>query len=298
MNNHKYKSDTQSHEYSRAQKHQQIQNALAPFEEDLIAQLPTPEQIIEAALARQKKNRQRFKKILSIAVVSGAGGLFYLDPAYDQQILTTVTGQYKDVILKDGSQLQLNTDTVLNVSYHLRSRRIYLQQGEATFHVKHGVMPYMERSFNVWIDDIRVQDIGTVFNVRKFSGNDIQVSVLEGEVRIHTLQQRPINVLAGQSMSTQQGQYLPVSNTVDVEQIVAWQKGYFYFNDKPLAEVLDELQRYGQMPIHIQNEHIAQLRISGQVDLNHRMQFVHALATFAPVRVIQQSNGDVMIQEK
>ncbi|KAF7276700.1 hypothetical protein GWI33_009909 [Rhynchophorus ferrugineus] len=227
--------------------------------------------------------------------------MLYIDPAYQQQTFVSAIGEQKVVTLMDGSQIQLNTHSRLNVSYHLLSRKVDLQQGEATFHVKHNpwhaVIPWLERSFNVYADDIRIQDIGTIFNVRRLDHDDVQVAVLEGQVRIHTVQQNPLDLTTGQSINTQHGQYHTIDHS-DVTQLTAWQQGYLYFNDRPLAQVLAEINRYGQLPVSIKDKTIAELRVSGQVDLKDRQQFIHALPTFAPVKLQYLVNGKIIIHKK
>ncbi|MFU8927154.1 FecR family protein [Acinetobacter puyangensis] len=303
MNNQKQAKHEQQQDSERVKKQRQIQQALEPFEDALIAQLPKPEDIIQAALERQKKQRQHQKKILSLLVLATLGGICWWNPVYEQHLLSTEIGEQKDYVLSDGSRVQLNTATQLQVAYRLFSRTIQLQQGEATFHVQHAAwhqwLPWAERDFNVQAGDIRIEDIGTIFNVRKLAQHDAQIAVVQGQVRVWSVDQQHSTILTtGQSISTVQGQFASSNQLQDVQQLIAWQKGYYYFNNQTLADVLAELKRYGDLPVSIQSDELAQLRISGQADLTQRIQLIHALPSFAPVKLIEQKDGSMVIARK
>ncbi|KAA8732463.1 DUF4974 domain-containing protein [Acinetobacter qingfengensis] len=281
----------------------QVQQALIPFEDALIAQLPKPEEIIQAALQRQQKQRRRQKNILSLLFLATLGGIWWWNPVYDQHYLSTGIGEQKDYILSDGSQIKLNTATQLQIAYHLRSRNIQLEHGEATFHVKHAFwhawLPWAERRFEVRSGNIRIEDIGTVFNVRQFTADHTQVAVLQGQVQVWSADQQQTMLLkTGESLMTSIGQLNTLQQSVDVQQLIAWQKGHYYFNNQSLAEVLAELNRYGELPVKIQQGQLGQLRISGQANLAHRMQLIHALPTFSAVSIVQDEQGIFWIKAK
>src|SRR5690606_28733335 len=133
-------------------------DALMLFEDGLRANLPGVEDILQRAAERKHKKRA----IASVAIVALAGVVFWLDPAYKSEQVATAVGERSTWTLADGSEVSLNTDSALRVEYHLRSRHLYLTQGEALFKVEHSRW----RSFWVYANQTRVEDIGTVFNVR------------------------------------------------------------------------------------------------------------------------------------
>jgi transmembrane sensor len=293
--------DVHDDESTKRGMQQHIRQALAPFEDALIARLPSPEQIVQQAIQRKQQRQSRNKKILSLLIFAATGGLYYWDPVYQQHQLVSAIGQQKDFILADGSRVRLNTATQLQVAYHLRSRRILLQQGEASFAVQHNIwhswLPWAERRFEVAAGQIRIEDIGTVFNVRKLNQSDAQVAVEQGKVRVWSADRQQSFILnSGQSLGTERG-HLSASVDNDAAQLIAWQKGYYYFNDQSLAQVLAELNRYGKLPVQI-DPALAGLRISGQADLQQRMQLIQALPQFAPVRLTKDLHGQMWIKAK
>ena len=99
----------------------------------------------------------------------------------------TQRGEQRNVYLNDGSQIKLNTDTHIYVQERLRSRKIILSKGEASFHVAHKrskFLRYFERSFEVTSGNMLIIDIGTVFNVHKHSSDESSVTVLDGEIAV------------------------------------------------------------------------------------------------------------------
>lgn len=288
-------SQTDKNIQSRQQR--AVSEALAPFEDALIAQLPTLEQITERAAKRQQRNKQRYKGTALAILASVLGGAFWLDPAYQTHTQTTAIGQQGEWQLSDGSKIQLNTNTKVTVSMHLRSRRISLKQGEATFHVAHSpwhhTFPRAERPFTVQAGHIQIRDIGTVFNVRLTPEQETHVAVLEGRVLIsetNNKKAKQVELGEGQAIYSQNSVLQQIMQ-IDVEQSTAWRQGRIYFYNQTLAEVLHELNRYGELPVTIKNDKTAQIRISAQVDIHNREQFIALLSGFAPVTIKQDKNG-------
>jgi len=97
----------------------------------------------------------------------------------DGKVLATAIGEQRAVRLDDGSVVHLNTDTRVRIHFTETAREIQLIQGEALFTVKRDV----NRPFRVQSDGIRVEALGTQFNVRR-RNDDTVVSVVEGRVAV------------------------------------------------------------------------------------------------------------------
>lgn len=292
--------DKSKEPYSTGQNQQRVQRALAPFEDSLIEQLPTPEQIIHRALARQKQKRQK-KHLLLLAGLGSILGALWVNPAYEQKVFSTRIGEQKQFKLSDGSSIHLNTQTHLIATYHLRSREFKLLQGEASFTVKHtawhSVAPWLKRSFVVWTKDIKIEDVGTVFNVRsEKQGTDVQISVSEGQVKVYS-EQKKIDIYQGQSLYRQNNHWFKQQHN-DIAQFTSWQNGSYHFSDQPLLDVINELNRYGNLSVVFQDQHARQLRITGEVNLKDREQFIDDLEQFAPVNVKVSSEGGFVISSR
>lgn len=145
--------------------------------------------------------------------------------------------------LPDGSSVVINAAS--KVSYHpLRwgfARKIELE-GEAFFEVTKG------RRFVVKTNQGEVEVLGTSFNVR-VRGNSFAVSCVTGKVRVSNPKGEQI-LTPGLSTQTNANGDLLAPYTITDYPPAAWREDKFYFNDVPLQEVFEEIQR--QFNVRIQ----------------------------------------------
>lgn len=265
-------------------------DSLMLFEDGLRANLPGIDEIMQRAARRKRKTE---KKVAAAALTLIAAGLLWLDPVYRSEQLATATGERGTWALEDGSEVTLNTASTLRVDYHLRSRQLYLPEGEALFKVRHSHW----RSFLVHAHMTRVEDIGTVFNVRNTAGG-AQVTVLEGSVEVRTEGEHEAGSIlhADQAIEVDDGR-LRSSHRVNAGQAMAWQNGKLFFDATPLAEVVAEVQRYRAAPVRLAPV-LDGLRVSGQFDIGHIDQMLAMLPTLAPVTVSRKDDGSILIAPK
>ena len=162
----------------------------------------------------------------------------------------TAVGGFQRLPLADGSRVDLNTDSRLDVAYSEAVRRLDLEQGEAFFKVAKNA----KRPFVVHAGAWRVTAVGTAFTV-KLRGGDIDVVVTEGRVRIDPpaadgVPARPVFASAGQ-VATVTGT-TPVVRPLDaasIDMAMSWRDGLLIFERKPLGEVAAEFNRYNQIKL-------------------------------------------------
>ncbi len=149
--------------------------------------------------------------------------------------------------LPDGSSVVLNAAS--KVSYHpLRwgvARKIELE-GEAFFQVTKG------RRFVVKTAQGEVEVLGTSFNVRA-RGNSFAVSCVTGKVRVSNPNGEQI-LTPGLNTQTNENGDLVTPYTVTTQATAAWRDGKFYFNDAPLQEVFEEIQRQFEVRVQTSSE--------------------------------------------
>jgi len=264
-----------------------LDDALMLFEDDLRAELPGPDEIIARAATRKRKTR---KACATVCIALFAAALYWLDPAYHSEQVATAIGERGSWTLADGSEVALNTDSALRVDFHLRSRQLYLTRGEALFRVRHSHW----RSFIVHANRTRVQDIGTVFDVRNTPSGAL-VTVLEGQVRVTPERGGAQARLLGKDQSVDVAAAdLGEVRHVDAGLAALWQRGKLHFDDARLTDVVAELQRYRRTPITLAPS-LDGLRISGQFDIDHIDQLLAMLPSLAPVTVTRDAAGGVRI---
>lgn len=277
-----------------------IQLRLASFEDDLLPLLPSKETILERA--RQRKLKKRVRTGTALSLLGIFSGIFLLNPSYEQYEVRTQKGQQKSITLADGSQIILNTNTMLRVQQRIRSRQIHLLQGEANFTVKHienKLLKPFERRFEVFAGDMHVIDIATVFNIDKHNKMDASVTVISGEVMagIRNSKASMIHLTKNQSLRNY-GQTLATVEQASLEQVQAWQTGHMVFNQTPLMSALQNFQRYSDFHVDIEDKELNDLPITGQFKTQSLQQFMQVLPYVAPLDIEQISTQKWKIKKK
>jgi ferric-dicitrate binding protein FerR (iron transport regulator) len=150
---------------------------------------------------------------------------------------TTVSSQLAEVkthVLPDGSTVTLNAGSSLEFpTYRWSGNRTVILEGEAFFQVTKG------STFTVKNEQATVTVLGTSFNV-KARPSGYEVSCFTGKVRVASAGN---NVILTKGLFTrlETGMLTP-AETFHAEK-TTWREGDFYFEGKPLHEVIDELER-------------------------------------------------------
>ncbi|MEL7046432.1 MAG: FecR domain-containing protein [Pseudomonadota bacterium] len=152
----------------------------------------------------------------------------------------TRRGESSSQSLDDGSQLWLDWDTRVRVSYSASQRLIDLDRGRARFKV----MPDTQRPFVVRIDGVDVQAVGTEFVVNRLRRKEVEVAVVEGLVGVHGGERsRETRLTAAQALLVSDGVAGEVTSR-PLAEIGSWRDGVLVFENRPLVEALAELQPY------------------------------------------------------
>ena len=252
-------------------------DALQPYVAALREYFPSKDELLQEA--RQYKQQQRRSKnsLLLTVCLTLLGLSWYIDPVLYQARLQTAIGEQRSAKLNDGSDVNLNTNTLLLVEDHLYSRQLRLIRGEALFTVCHQWRP-----FTVYAQQTRIRDIGTVFNVR-MTVQGSEVSVLQGSVEVSTPASTRL-VSANQVVQTM-GHDIHLSQHASVIANTHWQQGRVMFDATPLSQVLAELQRYHVQPLLISHPRLGQYRLSGEYYLQNVNEIIDSLPEILPVNV-------------
>ncbi|MGZ0078276.1 FecR family protein [Methylomonas sp. YC3] len=176
----------------------------------------------------------------------------------------TQTGEIREIQLSDGSRLLLNTNSAVSVAFTAAARRIILHHGQVQFTVAKD----SRRPFDVVADDLTVRALGTVFEVYKTATGPTEVSVQEHAVAVSMAgQDSDVTVAQGQGLVYQPGLPLPHPRAVGAEQS-AWRQHRLVINDRPLADLISELERYRLGRIFLADAALKNLRVTGVFSLD------------------------------
>lgn len=207
----------------------------------------------------------------------------------------TGVGQVATIVLADGSEASLASDSRIEVQMSRRGRRVALLQGEAFFDVAR----HRERPFIVAAGGQRVEALGTAFAVRR-RGPDLRVVVTEGTVRLGTGaggETAPSATLpAGSIAHVGEDGVLVRSLPLDqVAQLTGWRSGLLVFRDAPLSEAVEEFNRFNVRKILIMDPGIADLKVGGSFRWDNTEAFVRLLEQGFPVRA-EYTEEQILLQ--
>ena len=280
---------------------------------DRLAERPRDGKI--AAFARPERRRslpaRRYREAAAAAVlVVALGAALWLTRRPGMQLISTAVGQQRQARLADGSQLTLNTNTLLAVKLTRDRRDVYLRRGEAHFDVVHD----SARPFYVHAGDTVIRDVGTQFEVRVHSDRDIDVLVDEGQVEVRGTATAAAGAAgsgdgargrsAGWVEALSAGEQLLITGpelkilSVSPQQVaddLAWREGALVFQGQPLSQALAEVGRYTRSRIVLIGPSVGSLHISGRFRTDDVAGFFKALQAALPVRVSRPEPGLVYI---
>ncbi|MEX2963453.1 FecR family protein [Microbulbifer sp. TYP-18] len=191
------------------------------------------------------------------------------------RIYETAIGEHSSVNLPDGSQLVLNTNSQVKVSYTDRHRLLILERGEIHVQVAHD----KSRPLSVVVGDKVVQAVGTAFNIEINSDQKIELMVTDGKVLV-AVHEPPEDDTIGlvpeispnSSVIVSEGEQLVLGEEeetiekVDQKEIqvkLSWRDGNLVFRGEPLENAVAEISRYTQVEFVILDEKLKKVRIAG-----------------------------------
>lgn len=153
----------------------------------------------------------------------------------------------KAFLLPDSSSVWLNSATVLQYSGDFTNNREIRLQGEAYFEVTKD----RNHPFRVTFRDNRLVVTGTRFLVKSYAGEDIsRIGVKEGSVRVYH-NSDSTSLKRNNSLFIDELGDTAVFETTNLADIDAWREGVLNFNNIPLGEALNTLERYYGIHINV-----------------------------------------------
>lgn len=204
------------------------------------------------------------------------------------QVFETQIGQQAHFVMPDGSNIQLNTNTLINIDFNNEQRKLTLVRGEAHFDVAKD----KDRPFTVVAGEKSFTALGTIFNVQKKNDNAMELVVTEGKVLIakaletteklkasftrynnnehsvllpKSVISSDVIVTVGEKAVIANNQTYPVEKVSyeQMEQELAWQQGMLIFDGEPLEKALAEVSRYTDSTFLIEDSNLANLKVAG-----------------------------------
>lgn len=242
-----------------------------------------PQDIALPTLAGVQARRRAVLKTLTLLLGAGTMGWIAQETISPQVWLAeyrTAKGQRRQLSLSDGSQLNLNTDSALDLIFDQQRRLVRLYHGEVLIET---ASDSTHRPFMLETSEGQVRALGTRFSVRTENGRS-RVSVLHYAVEV-SLSQQPDSLLrlqTGQQLdfsAHQFGQLVALTAGAD-----AWMRGMLSVIDWRLDDFIAELSRYRLGYLRCSPE-VAELRLSGAFNIDNTDIALENLSRSLPIKV-------------
>jgi len=244
---------------------QQPETFILPGEKKAILTLDNGE-VIDLSDYQNKKVNEKDGTAISIDETT----LNYQPPTekekkLKEEIYNTVNiphgGEYS-LSLSDGTKIHLNAMSTLRFPVHFTgdTRQVELI-GEAYFEVAKDSKPFI-----VKMNDMRIEVLGTVFNISAYQDEDYLTTLVEGSVNIATN-----SGISQMLRPSEQAIFNTDSNKiktekVDVSLFTSWVNGRIHFKDQRLEDIMKTLSRWYDMEVVYKDPKLKDLRFGCNVD--------------------------------
>lgn len=196
-------------------------------------------------LPEARLQRRQLLKLLTLLLGVGVSGWATRELAPWQRLMadhSTMIGEHRQWTLADGTRLDLNTDSAVQLRFDPQQRLIILLRGEIALASGQDLAAAARRPLRVQTPHCVLQALGTRFEVRRKDDSTL-LSVAEGAVSIQQpARGEPITVQAGERWQVDPFGALRLPPAP--AQYSAWRDGMLIARDMPLASLLEELGRY------------------------------------------------------
>jgi len=253
---------------------------------------------LDKKLAVQKTGQVRslkfWYKVAAAVILMLSIGYYFIPVNSYETINTTESVSTGQLVLPDGTELVLNTGTI--VKYDKKNfnadRRLILEKGEIFVHV----VKHDGNQFRIKADEVEIRDIGTSFTV---SRNEQQASVVVEEGKVAMKHAAGDQVLLSQGM---RGLFVKgtkqLSSKVNTDlNYKSWIDKKFIFREMPIKDVALQLQKVYKMPLDIRGEDLKMKKLTATLHYQTLDSVLAVISASLQCKVIKEQNTYVLSGE-
>lgn len=254
-------------------------------------------------LSEQGMTRRSLTKyVASIALAVGVAAIYLLFPLGNAQTYQTAIGERKSVELRDGTLIELNTNSLVRSHYSRSAREIHLLRGEAYFEVAHD----SSRPLSVYAGHGIVTVHGTAFTVH-MRDERLDVVVSEGHVTLSvqdSLTPEHVTVVAdmtaGQdaALNKEKIEHLRDLDLEELTRKLSWRNGILSFKGQALSDVVEDMSRYTDVTIEINDDELRSLPVDGYFRVGELDTMIEALEIMADLQVEYRNEGYIRLSKR
>lgn len=210
----------------------------------------------------------------------------------EEQVLRTDTGQTTTAILKDGSTVVMDSDTVVRATETAGQRTILLERGGAFFQVAKDP----SRPFVVTAAGKTITALGTAFEAR-IVGDKLDVTLIEGKVKVEEKKrliwqgEQKMDLQAGWRLSAPEDQHWSLER-VDATKELSWMSGRLTFFNDSLEDAVAKVNRYSDRKI-VLDPALTHAPIVGVFEAGDTDRFVRGMELAGIARVASETETTI-----
>ncbi len=244
-------------------------------------------------VAEKKTTRPPVKSTifgLTIGTVILCGWHTYLHSDWSADVVTAI-GERREIRLSDGSMMQLDTDTAVDLDYSAAQRFIRLRRGRILVETATDPAP-KHRPLAVETTSGRATALGTRFTVA-IEDSDTQIVVLKDRVAVSTHDTPATSTVVGTGELLRYSAHGKREVTKATANESAWSTGRLVADNLTLIDFTRRLARYVDVPLEC-TDSVAGLRLSGVFPLDSPERTLGAIATTLPV-IIERHRDRIVL---
>ncbi|MBW8326328.1 MAG: FecR domain-containing protein [Prolixibacteraceae bacterium] len=203
-------------------------------------------------------------------------------------------GKTSELLLPDGTRVFMNAGSRLAYPDQFTGdTREVMLSGEAFFDVKTDA----KHPFIVLVNDLRIKDLGTRFNVSAYAADSrIETVLVEGKVSIRDnnarLFTKATELIPGQLAAFDKQTSQITVTRVNVDDYTLWTQGLIRYETADLRKIVKTLERFYNIQFRFEDPMLETLKISGKLELKEdRTEVLERIARTASVRITKEGDN-------
>lgn len=212
----------------------------------------------------------------------------------DQQVqeISIPYGGKSKFSLPDGSLVWLNSGSKLSYPSNFKGQRSIQLEGEAYFDVIKSRKPFI---VSTAYGEIEV--LGTSFNVKAYTDDDFQTTLVAGAVNLRVGAGTSITLKPGEQAFVNENNRLEIQ-TVETEIFTSWKDGKLIFYREPFEKVAKRMERWYNVKIEVDNDEIKNLWFTGTIEMETLSEVMELIRRSMPLEYSYDQNTRTLKIEK
>ncbi len=202
-------------------------------------------------------------------------------------------GKVYNVNLIDGTNAELNANTSIafNTATISKYRTIDLK-GEAFFDVTHN----KARPFIVQSSDMKIEVLGTEFNVSNYVTNDYtSTTLIDGSIKVSNPQGENKIITPGDQAKLFRNQNQIIVNKINTQNVVSWASSIMIFDNEKLENLIPKLNEWYNTEFVIVGDALKEFTFTGTLRKKHELTYFLEILKYTENINYEISEGQVKL---